>query len=63
MQAQTVHWQAYELALSSHLLEYIPGRDQLWAPEALAAGATLTCFEQPVAHYCCVENGMHAAGC
>lgn len=37
-QPQAVHWQAQEIPPSSHLLEYIPGRDQLWPPEDLAAG-------------------------
>ena len=39
IQPQKVHWQSHEVRASSHLLEYIPGRDQLWAPETLAAGA------------------------
>lgn len=43
MQPQRVKWQPHEVAVSSHLPEYIPGRDQLWAAEALAAGAHLLC--------------------
>ena len=39
LQPEKVHWQSHEVRASSHLLEYIPGRDQLWAPETLAAGA------------------------
>ena len=41
-QPQRVHWQAHKLPPSSHLLEYIPGRDQLWPPQALAAGAPMS---------------------
>ncbi|DBA75057.1 TPA: hypothetical protein ACH3X1_010392 [Trebouxia sp. C0004] len=37
-QPEKLHWQSHEVRASSHLLEYIPGRDQLWGPEMLAAG-------------------------
>jgi len=39
IQPQKVHWRSHEVRASSHLLEFIPGRDRLWAPETLAAGA------------------------
>lgn len=38
VQPQQVHCTMHELETSSHFLEYIPGRDQLWPPPALAAG-------------------------
>ncbi|KAL3133730.1 hypothetical protein ABBQ32_008220 [Trebouxia sp. C0010 RCD-2024] len=37
-QAERVQWTAHDVAPSSHFLEYIPGRDQLWTCEALKAG-------------------------
>lgn len=42
-QAERVQWAAHAVAPSSHFLEYIPGRDQLWTPEALRAGAPFCC--------------------
>ncbi len=44
IQPQKVHWRSHEVRASSHLLEYIPGRDQLWTPEMLAAGAHPLCL-------------------
>ncbi|KAL3143278.1 hypothetical protein ABBQ38_002121 [Trebouxia sp. C0009 RCD-2024] len=37
-QAERAQWTAHEVPPSSHFLEYIPGRDQLWTCEALKAG-------------------------
>ena len=47
-QAERVQWDAHQVTPSSHFLEYIPGRDQLWTPEALRAGpfrAVLCCAD------------------
>ena len=55
-QAERVQWAAHEVTPSSHFLEYIPGRDQLWTPEALRAGSSpsmLCCAVLCCAVLCC----------
>ena len=49
-QAERLQWAAHAVTPSSHFLEYIPGRDQLWTPEALKAGTPLSC-----AVLCCLQ--------
>ena len=53
-QAGRVQWAAHEVTPSSHFLEYIPGRDQLWTPEALRAGSPSSMLWLCYAVLCCV---------
>lgn len=52
-QAERVQWTAHDVAPSSHFLEYIPGRDQLWTCEALKAGAPSSCRAVLCCAGCC----------